>query len=421
MAKTPRSHDPKEPPSAARRRRSIERAPAAAPAPAPGWIQTHWKLILQIGVPIAAIAGITTNSDKIEAYWNAHFSRQPGVEAKAALVRKIGAIRQQPESLRGPLMLELSVMLDGEPRLVPIASEALLQLVRDESRWRGDAKSSAGTTPIRGSLQRALELATKRPASVRWRRFWTLNQRPPLEALRLDSTNLQNVALDSADLRGFDLRSSCLHRARFAGADLSRAALSGSAVDSARFADAHLVGAQLAGVHGRDALFTRAWLEAATLDDAILPHASFRGARLACATLEGAALDSATFWAAQIPWASFHEADLAGVTNADPIDSTSVAGAYVGTAAQLDPALRAWLVQHGADRSRAITDWAPARDRPWRADGTCARALSGSGALRGGGPARASRRRSAGRPAQGGASPQGDRTRSTRGTGATRA
>ncbi|MFL5561739.1 MAG: pentapeptide repeat-containing protein [Gemmatimonadaceae bacterium] len=354
----------------------------AIPAPTINWLRVHWKLVLKLGgvaTAATAIAAFIGSIEKIDASWRSHFSREPSVESEAALVQKIGDIRTQPESLRGTILEEVKVTLGHDPRLVAIGSRALLRLVRDEARWHDDAASCARASTLPASLQTALNIATKHPATTSWWRFWTLSQRPLVAELRLDSTNLHGVDLSSADLRGFNLQRSCLHSACFANAQMSHANLSNATVDSADFTDVHLDSARLVEAHGRDPIFTRSWLQGASLDHAILPHASFREAHMACATLEVATLDSANFWAAQIAWASFHKASLLGVTDTNKtghVDSTRAAGAYIRTAQRLDPAVRGWLATWRAETSRAVTDWGTTRNQQWGADGACTRSLA---------------------------------------------
>ena len=137
----------------------------------------------------------------------------------------------------------------------------------------------------------------------------------------LDATDIQ---LDSAYLRGADLKQvwmpqASMRKVDLSGADLSRANLSEADLSGAKLNEADLSGAKLSG-----AKFNEAELSRAKLNEADLNRTYFNGARLSGADLRGADLRGADLRGADLSWARLSgaylsEADLNG-TNLSEAD-----------------------------------------------------------------------------------------------------
>ncbi len=137
----------------------------------------------------------------------------------------------------------------------------------------------------------------------------------------LDATDIQ---LDSAYLRGADLKQvwmpqASLRKVDLSGADLSRANLSEADLIRAKLNEADLSGAKLSG-----AKLSEAELIRAKLNEADLNRTYFNGARLSGADLRGADLRGADLSGADLSWAKLSgaylsEADLNG-TNLSEAD-----------------------------------------------------------------------------------------------------
>ena len=137
----------------------------------------------------------------------------------------------------------------------------------------------------------------------------------------LDATDIQ---LDSAYLRGADLKQvwmpqASMRKVDLSGADLSRANLSEADLSGAKLNEADLSGAKLSG-----AKFNEAELIRAKLNEADLNRTYFNGARLSGADLRGADLRGADLSGADLSWARLSgaylsEADLNG-TNLSEAD-----------------------------------------------------------------------------------------------------
>ena len=125
----------------------------------------------------------------------------------------------------------------------------------------------------------------------------------------LDATDIQ---LDSAYLRGADLKQvwmpqASLRKVDLSGADLSRANLSEADLSGAKLNEADLSGAKLSG-----AKFNEAELIRTKLNEADLNRAYFNGARLSGADLSGADLRGAKLNEADLSWARLSGAFLSG-------------------------------------------------------------------------------------------------------------
>ncbi len=137
----------------------------------------------------------------------------------------------------------------------------------------------------------------------------------------LDATDIQ---LDSAYLRGADLKQvwmpqASMRKVDLSGADLSRANLSEADLSGAKLNEADLSGAKLSG-----AKFNEAELIRAKLNEADLNRTYFNGAKLSGADLRGADLRGADLSGADLSWARLSgaylsEADLNG-TNLSEAD-----------------------------------------------------------------------------------------------------
>ncbi len=142
----------------------------------------------------------------------------------------------------------------------------------------------------------------------------------------LDATDIQ---LDSAYLRGADLKQvwmpqASLRKVDLSGADLSRANLSEADLIRAKLNEADLSGAKLSGAKLSEAELIRAKLNEAELiraklNEADLNRTYFNGARLSGADLRGADLRGADLSWAKLSGAYLSEADLNG-TNLSEAD-----------------------------------------------------------------------------------------------------
>jgi Pentapeptide repeats (8 copies)/Protein of unknown function (DUF2934) len=119
-------------------------------------------------------------------------------------------------------------------------------------------------------------------------RWWFDLRRTYLRGTDLTTQNLERARLREAHLEGALLREAHLEEARLTEAHLEGARLRGAHLKEARLQGAHLEGAMLRGAHLEEARLQGARLEGAMLTEAHLEGARLRGTHLEGADLVGA-------------------------------------------------------------------------------------------------------------------------------------